>query len=275
MIAGHATAGTQLAAIEERHDGAGEVGIASGYPRMTPAPALASRDEFAADRCAAQAVTRGRSRQRGIGRNGSTKTMRWATARSAQGSLAGCGWVAEQDRVARMIAGIGGGLAALDERFAALALDGDNRAAAISGSLTRVRGELDAIAGQSGSHEGAMEALAERMAGLRQSLDGLTTDIQGQLSPALGDAESGAERLLAATEAARPHIESARDAAVEAGTRLESGAGAIEARTTGWPNYWRRSIPESAEPRGDLATFNAIASAESRKTICRPRPDRR
>ena len=151
---------------------------------------------------------------------------------SAETSLDGlAARVAEQDMAAqRMIAGIGGGLAALDERFAALAVDGDTRAVAISESLNRVRRELDAIAGQSGTHESAMETLADKMASLRQSLDGLTADIQGQLFAALGDAESGAQRLLEASEAARPGIEYARDAAVEAGNRLESGASAIEAQ---------------------------------------------
>ncbi len=151
---------------------------------------------------------------------------------SAQGSLDGLtARVIEQDEASqRMIAGIGGGLSALDERFALLAADGDNRAAAISAALVRVQGELDAIAGQSGNHESAMVQLADRMAGLRQSLDGLTADIQGQLATALGDAEGGAQRLLETSAAARPYIESTRDAAVEAGSRLERGAGAIEAQ---------------------------------------------
>ena len=169
----------------------------------------------------------------GIGRTGIDAAdalgSRLVSAESSLDNLAAR--VSEQDAASqRMIAGIDGGLAALDEKFAALALDGDSRAAAISESLTRVRGELDAIAGQSGDHEGAMEQLADRMSGLRQSVDGLTTDIQDQLTTALSDAEGGAQRLLAASEAARPHIETARDAAVEAGTRLESGAGAIEAQ---------------------------------------------
>ncbi|WP_309602979.1 hypothetical protein [Sphingomonas sp.] len=137
---------------------------------------------------------------------------------------------AQEEASQRLIAGISGGLSALDEKFVALATDGDMRAATISDSLTRVRGELDAIAAQSGSHDGAMEGLAERMSGLRQSLDGLTADIQGQLTSALGDAEGGAQRLLDASEAAQPHIETSRDAAVEAATRLESGALAIEAQ---------------------------------------------
>jgi hypothetical protein len=167
----------------------------------------------------------------GLGRTGIEAAealgSRLAAAGSSLDALAAR--VAEQDEASqRMIAGIGGGLAALDERFAALSLDGDQRAMVISESLARVRGELDAIAAQSGTHEGAMDGLAGRMEGLRHSLDGLTGDIQGQLAVALGEAEGGAQRLLTATEAARPAIESARDAAVEAGSRLESGATAIE-----------------------------------------------
>ena len=55
----------------------------------------------------------------------------------AQGSLDGlAARVIEQDEASqRMIAGIGGGLSALDERFALLAADGDNRAEAISASF--------------------------------------------------------------------------------------------------------------------------------------------
>ncbi len=188
---------------------------------------------------------------------------------AAHGSLEGlASRVAEQDSASqRMIVGIDSGLAALDERFAALAYDGDNRAAAVSESLIRVRGELDAIAGQSGSHEGAMATMAERMSALRQSLDGLTADIQGVLSTALGEATSGAQRLLDTSEAARPHIESARDAAVEAGTRLESGAGAIEAqhdRLAALLAAVDTGIGGAERRLGELST--AIASAEAEAT---------
>ena len=203
----------------------------------------------------------------GIGRTGieSADAMGSRLA-SAQSSLDGlAARVIEQDAASqRMIAGIYGGLTSLDEKFAALALDGDNRAAAISGSLTRVCGELDAIAGQSGSHENAMETLAERMSGLRQSLDGLTADIQGVLSTALGEAEGGAQRLLDVSEAARPHIESARDAAVEAGSRLESGAGAIEAQHDRLAELLAAvdtGVGGAERRLGELST--AIASAEA------------
>jgi hypothetical protein len=108
-----------------------------------------------------------------------------------------------------------------------------------------------------------MEALAERMSGLRQSINGLTADIQGQLATALGDAEGGAQRLLDATEAARPGIESARDAAVEAGNRLESGANAIEAQHDRLAELLAAvdtGIGGAERRLGDLAT--AISAAE-------------
>ena len=196
---------------------------------------------------------------------------------SAEGSLDGlAARVIEQDAASqRMIAGIGGGLAALDQRFASLAQDGDSRATAISTSLTRVQGELDAIAGQSGHHEGAMAQLADRMSGLRASLDGLTIDIQGQLATALGDAQGGAQRLLETSAAARPYIESTRDAAVEAGKRLESGAFAIEAqqdRLAALLAAVDTGVGGAERRLGELASGIAAAEAEAGKLSAETAP---
>jgi hypothetical protein len=131
--------------------------------------------------------------------------------------------LAEQERVSqRMIADIGMGVATLDERFAQLATDGDHRAVSIINALNRMRGELEAMSEQSGVHDGAIVNLAERTAALRQSVE--------QLSGEIGEAQAGAERVLAVAQSARPEIEWAHQASVEAGTRLESGAGAIEAQ---------------------------------------------
>ncbi len=131
--------------------------------------------------------------------------------------------LAEQERVSqRMIADIGMGVATLDERFAQLATDGDQRAVSITNALNRMRGELEAMSEQSGVHDGAIGGLAERTAALRQSVE--------QLSGEIGEAQAGAERVLAVTQSARPEIEWAHQASLEAGTRLESGAGAIEAQ---------------------------------------------
>lgn len=139
--------------------------------------------------------------------------------------------LAEQDEASqRMIAGIGESLSKLDGHFALFADMGDQRAASVSTSLDRVRTELDAIASRSGDHDSALHAMGERLASLRSSLDGLTLEVQDQLAGALGEAEGGASRLLDAARTAAPVIAEARDAAVEAGTRLEQGAGAIESQ---------------------------------------------
>jgi len=45
---------------------------------------------------------------------------------------------------------------------------------------------------------------------------------------AIGDAEAGTERILAAAQSARPELEWTRQASLEASARLEAGAGAIE-----------------------------------------------
>jgi predicted nucleic acid-binding Zn-ribbon protein len=137
----------------------------------------------------------------------------------------------EQDGlVRRLVDGIGESISTLDGRFALFADMGDQRAVAVGQSLERVRAELETIASRSGEHEDALHNLAERMGALRGTLDGLTADVRDQLATAITDAESGAARLLSATETASPAILQARDAAVEAGTRLEQGAGAIEAQ---------------------------------------------
>jgi len=139
--------------------------------------------------------------------------------------------LAEQERASqRMIADIATGVASLDQSFADLAANGDTRAASILNSLNRMRTDLELLSQQSGGQEGAVEALAVRTATLRHSIEQLSHELREQLPAAIGDAQSGAERILAATQAVRPELEWARGAAVEAGTRLEAGAGAIEAQ---------------------------------------------
>jgi len=139
--------------------------------------------------------------------------------------------LAEQERASqRMIADIGMGVATLDERFAQLATDGDHRAASITNALNRMRTELEALSEQSGVQDGALDGLAERTAALRQSVETLSNELREHLPAVIGEAEAGAGRILAAAEAARPEIEWAHQASLEAGNRLEAGAGAIEAQ---------------------------------------------
>ena len=131
--------------------------------------------------------------------------------------------LAEQERASqRMIADIGMGVATLDERFAQLASDGDTRALSIINALNRMRAELAAISEQSGTSDEAIGGLAERTAALRGSVE--------QLAAEIGSAQAGAEGILAAAQSARPEIEFAHQASLEAGSRLSAGAEAIEAQ---------------------------------------------
>ena len=138
--------------------------------------------------------------------------------------------VAEQERVSqRMFAEIDRGLTLIGERFAELSDHGDDRANHFLGSLSRARTELDALAEQAGSQDTSIEALALRTAALRTGIDQLTTEIRDGLSSAIGDAESGAERVLKVAETARPEIGWIRDAALEASAQISaSGTGITE-----------------------------------------------
>jgi len=137
--------------------------------------------------------------------------------------------IAEQERASqRMIADIGMGVAALDERFAQMASDGDTRASSIINALNRMRADLEGLSEQSGVQDGAIGGLAERTATLRQSVEQLSSELREQLTVAIGDAEAGTERILAAAQSARPELEWTRQASLEASARLEAGAGAIE-----------------------------------------------
>ena len=138
--------------------------------------------------------------------------------------------VAEQERVSqRMFAEIDRGLTLIGERFAELSDHGDDRANHFLGSLSRARTELDALAEQAGSQDTSIEALALRTAALRTGIDQLTSEIRDGLSSAIGDAESGAERVLRVAETARPEIGWMRDAALEASAQISaSGTGITE-----------------------------------------------
>ena len=168
----------------------------------------------------------------GIGRAGlEAAEMLGAKIGHAGSSLDGLSArVAEQERVSqRMFAEIDRGLTLIGERFAELSEHGDDRANHFLGSLSRARTELDALAEQAGTQDSSIEALAVRTAALRQGIDQLTSDIRDGLSSAIGDAESGAERVLSVAQTARPEIGWMRDAAVEASQQISaSGSGIAE-----------------------------------------------
>ena len=136
--------------------------------------------------------------------------------------------VAEQDHASQqMIAEIARGLAMLDERFAALADSGDERANRFIELLNRARTELDTLASQASSQDAAIGSISERTATLRESIDRLTDDIRDNLGTAIGEAQGGADRLSQAATTIGPEIGSIRDATVEAGERLAATSEAI------------------------------------------------
>ena len=139
--------------------------------------------------------------------------------------------IAEQERSSqRLMADLDVGLAALDERFLDLARSGDERANHVQTALSRLRSELESLSGATATHDTSIDGLADRTQRLRESVDQLGAALEGQMAATLGEAEAGAARLLASAEAARPHVDSMREAAIEAADRIESGASNVESQ---------------------------------------------
>jgi hypothetical protein len=139
--------------------------------------------------------------------------------------------IAEQERASqRLMADLDTGLAALDERFLDLARSGDERANHVQTALSRLRSELEGLTATTTAQDSSLDGLAERTARLREGIDELGLALAGQMSATLGEAEAGAARLLTSAEAARPHVEQMRDAAIEAANRIESGASNVESQ---------------------------------------------
>ena len=169
--------------------------------------------------------------QAGIGRAGIDASEmlgeRLATAGAALDGLTAR--IAEQERSSqRLIADLDTGLAALDERFLDLARTGDERAGHVQTALSRLRTELEELSATTTAQDSSLDGIADRTQRLRDGLDQLGIALAGQMSATLSEAEAGAARLLASAEAARPHIEQMRDAAIEAENRIESGASNVE-----------------------------------------------
>ena len=138
--------------------------------------------------------------------------------------------IAEQERASqRLVADLDNGLVALDERFARLAEQGDERAARLTGHVGRLRGELDMLGVDSSAQDQALLALYDRTAALREGVTALSLAVAHELGGAFGDAEAGASRLLAATDQARPSIEWMQNAANDTAERLIAGQQAVDA----------------------------------------------
>ena len=171
--------------------------------------------------------------QAGIGRAGiDASEMLGERLASAGASLDGLSArIAEQERTSqRLMADLDTGLAALDERFLDLARSGDERANHVQTALSRLRSELESLSSATASQDSSIDGLAQRTVQLREGVDQLGLVLQGEMATTLGEAEAGAARLLASAEAARPHVDSMRDAAVEAANRIEAGASNVDAQ---------------------------------------------
>jgi len=150
------------------------------------------------------------------------------SATSALDSLSGR--VAEQERASQhMVAEIDRALGELDQRFAALAEMGDERAGRFLEALGRSRSELEALGEQAGAQHQSIDSLAERTEALRSSVEGLSGMVRAQLGQALEETNAQTDHLVQATRAVRPEIEWVRDAAREASDRLAAtGSGIAE-----------------------------------------------
>ena len=136
--------------------------------------------------------------------------------------------VAEQDRASqKLVAEIDRALAELDNRFAALAESGDERAARFVDAIGRSRAELEAMGQQTQAQDESLAGLTERTETLQAGLEQLSAVVRAQLSHSLGEASGQAEHLVHSARSIRPEIEWMRDAALEASKRLVETGGAI------------------------------------------------
>ena len=151
---------------------------------------------------------------------------RLGTAGSALDGLASR--IAEQDRaVTALVAGLERQLAEVDQRFVDLGAEGDLRAQAVASAIDRVRRELDGLGAQQAASGGTLDDLSARTEHLRTAVASLQRECGEELTGALGTAEGGAERLLAAVQAARPDVEWMSEAAASATARLEQGTAGL------------------------------------------------
>ncbi|MBW0144935.1 hypothetical protein [Sphingomicrobium clamense] len=137
--------------------------------------------------------------------------------------------ITAQDASGRqMLADLESGLAALDASYARFAEEGDQRAEAISQALAGVRERLNEIAGDHVAQTDALDGLSQRTQTVKSQVDALASQIQDRLVASLHEAETGAGRLLAASQAAGPMADAMKDATEMAAQRIEASAATIE-----------------------------------------------
>ena len=187
-------------------------------------------DAQAATRRGAARPGAGRARpRRDRGQPGACRSGSTAPASSLDALTAR---IAEQERASqRLVADLDNGLVALDDRFARLAEQGDERAARLSGHVGRLRAELDSLGGDTGAQDQALaRARRPHRGAARRRRRRLSLAVAQELGGAFGEAEAGASRLLAATDQARPSIEWMQGAANDTAERLIAGQQAVEAQ---------------------------------------------
>ncbi|MFP5329507.1 MAG: hypothetical protein ACLGHC_05155 [Alphaproteobacteria bacterium] len=188
-----------------------------------------------------------------------------STASSALDSLSGR--VAEQERASQqMVSEIERALGELDQRFAALAEAGDERAARFVEALARSRAELEAMGEQAGAQHESIDSLAQRTESLRSSVEGLSGIVRAQLGQAIEETSAQAEHLVQTTRSLRPEVEWVREAAVEASDRLAATGEAIaeqQDRLSALLGTLDEGAGNAEEKLGALATAIAEAKAQA------------
>jgi hypothetical protein len=191
-----------------------------------------------------------------------------ANVSAASSALEGLtGRVAEQERASqRMIAEIDRALAELDQRFAALAESGDERAGRFLGAIGRSRAELEALGEQTGTQHESLDGLAARTDALRASVEALSGTVRAQLGQALEETNSQTDHLVQSTRAIRPEIEWVREAAREADERLSSTGASIaeqQERLSALLGSLDTGVGDAQASLGSLAAEIANAQAEA------------
>lgn len=190
---------------------------------------------------------------------------RLSTAGQALDSLSAR--IAEQDRaVTALVAGLERQLGEVDQRFVDLAAEGDLRAQAVASAIDRVRRELDGLGAQQAASGGTLDDLSSRTEQLRTAIASLQRECGQDLTGALETAEGGAERLLAAVQAARPDVEWMSDAAATVTARLDQGTSGLagqQEKLAGLLSEVERGVGGAEQRLADLRSALTSASEEA------------
>jgi hypothetical protein len=179
------------------------------------------------------------------------------------------GRVAEQERASQhMVAEIERALGELEQKFAALAQSGDERAGRFLDAVGQSRSELEALGQQTDVQQQSLDVLSERTQSLQAALERLSATVRAQLSDALEQAGGQTEHLVHSTRSIRPDIEWIRDAAREAGDRLGTTGSAIaeqQDRLSALLGSLEEGVGGAEERLATLATSISSAQVEAAK----------